>query len=279
MVRRELVRAFDDACFAVVQEEMDELERTIMRLANEQSARGMSSNLLFNIDGAAAKTTYRTIERFYKHLLELLGAEVPDGSPERAEELAALLVEKTDSAGRQLRAQRDTALGSFPMGLRRIDWIDQYTQMPKALDNARMMFAARLRTAALGSVIRGGYSVSNTVNVNGGTVGAVQTGAASTAHVKQTINAVPPQADILAALQSIRDAIVAAQAGDATKHADELGTVEALTVEARKDKANRITVPALINGLGGTARLLAYAPKAFETLTTWGHALGGALPI
>jgi hypothetical protein len=278
MVRPELVRAFDDACFVVEQEGVAELQRTLLSVASNHSVGGMllSSMHLQAIDDVAANACKKTVERLYEHLMDLHGAEPLDGSSDKAEELAAMLVTKIDSAGRQLRAQRDEALERFGKSLGG-NWSSQLKRMPQALDNARMMFASKARTAALGSANRGSYSMNHTVNVHG-PVGAVQTGPSSTATVTQTIN-VPAQGEILAALEAVNSAIVAAQSGDPSKHADALEVIEELTTQAKKDKPNRLTVRALLSGLSSTLRGLAVAPQALETLTAWGHALGQSLPV
>src|ERR1019366_2476329 len=56
MVRPELVRAFDDACFVVEQEGAAELQRTLLSVASNHSAGGMllSSMHLQAIDDVAA---------------------------------------------------------------------------------------------------------------------------------------------------------------------------------------------------------------------------------
>jgi hypothetical protein len=172
MVRPELVRAFEDACFADMGEELAELQRTFLQIANYQSGVGRSSNLLHAIDGTAAKSCSKTVESIYGHLLQVVGAEPPDGSNARAEELADLLIAQINLAGRQFRERRDAAFEQYGKGFG-IDWAAQLTQMPEALDLARMRFASKVRTVALGSVNRGGYSLSHTVNVHG-PVGAVQ---------------------------------------------------------------------------------------------------------
>jgi hypothetical protein len=274
MVRAELVGSFNDSCYVVQQEESTELQRALLSMAGTYAARGMhnSSVHLNAIDESASVACKRTAERLFEHLLELLGAEPLDASAAKADELAALLVAKIDLAAIDLKAIRDDALAKVGRGLSGPDWSSQLMQMPRALANARMMCAAKVRTAALGSINRGGY-VMNTSNIFNGPVGVGVQGAGSTANVVQTNNAAPSQADILAALESIRQTVVAAQAGDSARHVDELEAVDALTMQARKDKPSRVTVPGVISGLSGTARLLAYAPAAIDTLMAWSRAL------
>lgn len=121
---------------------------------------------------------------------------------------------------------------------------------------------ARAQVGQTGSIM--------TIN-NTGTIGALQTGASSSAHVVVNIGQAEREA-LLKAIDALRDALIAAQDTEAVE------IVEAARSAAAEEQPKRAVVRGLLIGLPGAMRTAAAVTPAWELVRIAAKPLGIELP-
>lgn len=278
--------AFDIAARLIKQEVAAQNQRLDTRIAdfrNEMASRGllMSSMYVNKVERACAEATAERADFARTILLRCLqntGVRYDASLARRLKEkLATYLPEHMDGLQYRVKeAVEQSGIQNLALGVRGL------------VHEARL--AALERTGAeidlfvesiKAEPIKPGYQAQNVFHIQHSTVGALQTGAHSIAHVNQTMTP-QTQADLEKALRQLAEVLATIDTLPGHDKVEITDLVTEATAEIGKAKPNmsklRSYLPTIGTAVVGLVEVAANAKPAYEALKTGASAIGVLLP-
>lgn len=266
-------QSFDALVAAIESETLEAADKALRAESAKSSARSGSFGGSFAVacDQAVAGLLEQAASRMYEQLIKVHRAEPDLTDLQRAANLTSMLMPKIDALGRRLQELRDNIIER----LVRKPLSRQLKMLSSVHDRLHLQYPAEV-DLAIKSIANTGFVpalMQNTINVNG-PVGALQTGANSTAQVQQTLSGTSD-----AALMAAFDTVVAALQQAMSLPAEQREQAAQVVVELRKEAAlaapNKIKVLGLLGAVGTTIQTIANVEPAWKQIAEWGSKLLG----
>jgi hypothetical protein len=274
MLTEPTIHAFADLCASRRVEWLEDVERRVREvyLMFQQSGTAFSS--------AFPQSARTVVVQAYRERAGAIYALLVD--VEASEAAASNINERNDQLKSLLRAELkesfDRCQAVFTERTKQVT--DRYPvtiePMTSELDRAERQYSSQIFL----TVAQRARNPASTMSFNfHASVGAVQTGAGSTANVTQNVGVPEDRKAVLAALSVVAAALQAATNLGESIRAQGLQTVDSLVTEVGKEQLNAISVGGLVDALGFVIEAVPNAASAWSTVTEWVAPLKAAIGL